>query len=923
MKPVWTAGLLAIAMGFLGTTAADHAGVRYDEVTPEVGVSFRLAGELHSSEENTWPAFPEVNGGGVCLADFDGDGLHDLYFVNQQYNPNNPVGAGWASKLDPTNRMFVNRGDGTFEDVTRSAGVESRRFGYACSAADYDGDGDSDLFVSNFGQSILYRNEGALAFRDVTAAAGMRKDCGAWPCNSLSSAWADYDLDGDLDLFVGNYVNTNLTDVLRGPSMHVAQLNWLYRNNADGTFTDVAPSAGVAGRATDRGGSKSMAVAWFDADLDGDLDLYVCNDAEPNEFYVNDGDGTFTDRSVEGHVADNRASMGIGTGDYDGDGYPDLFFTHYSGQTNGFYRNKGDLTFEDRSGEDDHANSFDLVSWGTAFADVDRDGAVDIVVMNGHTEWAVTDYAQKPQVFLNLPNGKPGADAWDRNWTEVTRHAGPGMNERRVNRGAAFGDYDYDGDTDVALVQNNNETGEVLRASGVSNRYLNVLLHQSGLNPNAIGARVVVEATGLLRQTREVQAGASYLSQNALTAEFGLGTVTSADRVTVHWPGGATTVLTNVPANLTILVNRGTGAYVTDPVTPLTRLVVSGLAGANGWWKSPVTATIAAADRGAPAPSGVVRTDFADGDGPWQTYDGRSFAFGEGTGRLYARSEDAAGNLEPRRYLPVRVDLTPPSARHDLAGTPGDNGWYVSANVTVSLVGADAGSGLDRLVYRLDGGAWTTYAAPFLVSDDAAHVLEYQAIDVAGNAGLVERALVKLDHTAPSLTITSPDVGNVYVGARRIADFITGPAYVIATPVPLVGVGGFVFPAAADATDATSGIARVDFVVDLRVIASDREGPAYGFPWDTRAHATGAHLFDAVARDAAGNEKSHRVRVVLLSGTVEGSDATVRAGPAMYLGAGPVGESGEEVAIPPDRSGPSDAVRRRPRRVRGRRGAHR
>ncbi len=900
------AAVLIPAAAFLataGVAVAAHAGVWYEDATVAVGVDVRIAGELHSPEENFWPAFPEIMGSGACLADFNGDALPDLYVVNQDFNANNVHVGAWAAKVDPRSKLYVNNGDGTLRDASLGSGADLKGFGYGCSAADYDGDSDLDLLVTGFGVLALLANDGDATFTDVTRASGVGpRSCGPAACMSTSSAWADYDGDGDLDAFVANYLDTNLTDNRRGPLNHLAQLNWLFRNGGDGTFLEVAKDLGVAGRRLDRNGSKSLGVTWFDAERDGDFDLYVLNDEEPNEYYENRGDGTFVDRSDASRLADRRGSMGIATQDYDGDGFQDLFFSHYADEHNGFYRNLHNGTFEDRSGEDDLFNSFDTVGWGTAFVDADRDMDLDILLVNGHTEWALEDYNQTAQVYLSLPNGSPGAASWDRNWTDFTRHAGPGVTERRVARGAAFGDFDLDGDTDWVIVPNANQSVEFLRASRVTNNYLNVLLRQPGMNVHGIGAEVVVEAGGATERLF-VQAGASYLSQNAMAAEFGLARHPTAESVTVRWPDGVTTVVTGVPVNRTIRIDRATGTYVTDPIAPRTRAVIAGEPGARGWWHSPVTVALAAADQGAPTPSGLVSTEFALEGGAWQPYDGRTFAFGEGTHRIFGRSADAAGNVEPRRTFRVLVDLTAPTASHALAGVAGENGWFVSANVTVALAGSDAASGIAEIAYRLDGGAWTTYAGPFKISSDGAHALDYQAFDVAGNAGAIERATVKLDHTAPDVTITSPDIGNVYLGARRVADLVTGPAYVVATP-GVFGLGGSTFPARAAASDAASGVARVVFAMNFRPVHTDDAGPDWTWSWDTRPYPGGAYLMNATAFDAAGNAKAHGLRVVLVSGTPEGAAATATGGPSRYLGVGPVDDAGDDAALLP-RHGPS------------------
>ena len=240
------------AIALLGQPAA--AG--YTDVAHALGVDVKMAGEVHDASQPEWPAFPEIIGGGACWADFDGDGSDDLYVVNQAYNPQSPFVGAWAAAEDPHSHLFLNDGQGGFVDVSAASGADGRGFGYGCSAADYDGDGHTDLFVTGFGVSKLYHNLGNVRFEEVGAQAGIPQEgaCGEYACMSTGSAWGDYDLDGDLDLYVSNYVETTLTDHMRGPSNHVAQANWLLRNEGDGTFTEVGQDAGVAGQATDTNG---------------------------------------------------------------------------------------------------------------------------------------------------------------------------------------------------------------------------------------------------------------------------------------------------------------------------------------------------------------------------------------------------------------------------------------------------------------------------------------------------------------------------------------------------------------------------------------------------------------------------------------------------------------------------------------------
>lgn len=885
------ASLVAVAQGAV-------AWVQYDEVAASVGVPFRHAGEVHPPTADDplhlWPAFPEQVSPGACWADFDGDGYQDLYLVDAQFNPENPGAGDWADALDPMGRLYINAGDGTFADRTAASGVEARRFGNGCSAADYDGDGDMDLFVSVFGDdrwggNLLYRNDGDNRFTEVGAAAGveMLNQCGDSPCWGTSSAWADYDLDGDLDLYAANFVESSLTDSLRGPSLHKGQKNFLFRNNANGTFTNVADDAGVAGNNADEHGSKTHGVVWFDCELDGDLDLFVANDLREANFYINHGDGTFTEEAADRGVDDHRANMGVAAADYDNDGYPDLFITHFAGEQAGFYRNLQDCTFEDRSGEDELVGASDKVGWGTHFVDLDRDMDLDLFVVNGDIQPRDDNrYPLPSAIYRQDPNLKPGVPAADKNWTDQSQDSGPGIQEVRVSRGLAMADYDFDGDVDAAVGANANETALFLRASGVTNHWLLLELRQPGMNRHAVGARVILEAGGVT-QYREVQAGSSYLSQNALALDFGLGSHIKADRVTIQWPGGGTTLVTDLAADQAVRIDRATGAVLADFLSPLTTVTIAGTPGSNGWWVSDVTATLSAVDRGVSVVSGLAATEFAIDGGPWTPYAaGQTFAFFEGDHRLDARSRDAAGNVEPRRTQPVRVDFTPPTlVPPQLDGTLGDNGWWRSENVTVRLDPQDALSGVDEIRFRVDGANWSTYAGPFNVTGDGVHALEHFARDRAGNQAPGLTTEILIDHTPPNTTLLTPAEGGIYVGAQSVATLPDQVTLIVSSPTA-AGVGGWEFPVRAFARDATSGMSHIEFRLNDTLMAQDNVFP-FVWKWDTRTAPSGGFNLDAVGFDRAGNPSKDGLDVVLVSGTPEGVLVTLLQGPSL----GPLLES--------------------------------
>ncbi len=862
----WVAVLILVGIPTsLMVEAEDNLHIQFREASSEVGFSFSLAGEQNGGVGalDPWPAFPEIMGSGACWFDYDQDGYEDLYLVNQHYNNDNLYAMGMNEEHDPRNKLYRNMGDGTFKDVTEGSGVDSPAWGYGCTAADYDDDGDLDLMVTNFGDSELFRNDGGGKFTDVTAQSGINppEGCGESTCMSITSAWADYDGDGDLDVFIGNYVESSTTDTHRGPELHFSQKNFLMRNDG-GIFTNVAPAAGVDGRRSgddwgDETGSKALGAVWFDADLDGDLDLYVANDLSFNEFYVNNGNGTFDDHSVSSGLDDNRTSMGVATGDYDQDGYPDVFFTHYSHHEHGFYRNNGDLTFEDRSGEDGLANTDELVGWGTAFLDLDRDGDLDLFAVFGHTEPQLT-YRQPSKVYLNEPgDGTPG----DRLWVDATADSGDGPNLEATSRGAAFADYDLDGDTDIVIINQGNQESHFLVGEGVGNNWLSILLRQPAPNVHAIGARVIVEVQGQA-QTLELQAGSSYESQNSQRLDFGLGRAPAADKITVHWPGGGVTEILDVAANQAIRI-LSDGTYVTDTLAPLTTPVLEGLHGDEGWWQTDVDVVLETVDRNVGTPSGVALAEYSLDGGPWTAYTGPVAITEEGTHTLRYKSIDNAGNREPMGSLSLTIDNVLPEASHTLEGTPGLRGWWVGETVSVIVSASDSLSGVDFTRYRIDGGAWQTYAGPIEIEDDGVFVVEYQAVDRAGNEGEVSRLEIAHDGTNPFARLQEPTRGKLYAG-DMVLPWLAEEAAVVAGPAGQVIEG--IYPVEAIATDATSGVERVEFRVNGRVQVVDYEAP-YTFHWDASDVGPQRVLVSARAFDYAGNELQNGVMVRVLGGT--------------------------------------------------------
>ena len=508
----------------------------FTDQTQQAGIHFK---HINGASEQKY--LPETMGSGGLFFDYDNDGHLDIYLVNSgdlsgQPQPYRPP--------DHTNVLYRNKGDGTFVDATAAAGLQQNQgYGMGCLAADYDNDGDADLYLTNFGKNQLYRNNGDGTFADFTARAGVGD--GNW---SVSASFGDFDLDGHLDLYVANYLDYQLetshacflegVHIYCGPHEYPGVRDTLYRNNGDGTFTDVTTRAGVHNT------GKGLGVLFTDYNNDGYPDIFVANDAVPDFLYRNNRDGTFTEVAITAGIAYNSegratASMGIASGDYDNNGVSDLFITNFSLEVNSLFQNNDDgfytmTTFE--AGLAD--SSFSQLGFGTQFLDADNDGTVDLFVANGHVWDNVSNitpslsYKQKSQIFKNTGDGQ---------FKDASETAGLFFKRPIVGRGVAIGDYNNNGATDI-LVTRCGEAPVLLRNDSETHNYVKIQLVGTESNRDGIGAKVWVQ-TNETTQFREATCGGSYASGSEPMLHFGIGTHETIQSIKVQWQSKHTQTL--------------------------------------------------------------------------------------------------------------------------------------------------------------------------------------------------------------------------------------------------------------------------------------------------------------------------------------------------------------------------------------------
>jgi len=551
--------------GAKATKCAGRPVPQLEDVTAAAGITFK-----HTSD----PAkryIVESMSGGVVLIDYDRDGWPDIYFTNA---PTVDMAVRGEKSLGI---LYHNNRDGTFTDVTAKAGLSTRCFAMGGAVGDIDNDGWPDLYVTCLGGNILYRNNGNGTFTDITAKAGVAD--GRW---STGAAFGDYDGDGFVDLMVTNYVDFHLNDlpgfgsapfckyrgidVQCGPRGLRGAGDALFHNNGDGTFTDVSKLAGV----DDPNGYYGLGVLWADFNNTGRPDIYVANDSTPKFLYKNVGGGKFKEIGLESGTAvsddgSEQASMGLAIGDYNHTGRPSIYVTNFSDENDLLYRNEGDWDFKEVSYAAGVAlPSLPFVKWGTAFVDLDNDGWLDLMAVNGHVYPQVDSlpsgagYREPKVLQLNQKDGT---------FCDASDQAGKAMTEKRVSRGLAVGDLFNDGNMD-AVVGDIDGAPMLLRNHGVPGRHF-VSFELTGTKSNrlALNARITLNAGGMT-QTDEVHSGGSYLSQNDLRLHFGLGTATKIDKVEIHWPSGKTEVLTNLAADQYYSVVEGQGVVPADQARP-------------------------------------------------------------------------------------------------------------------------------------------------------------------------------------------------------------------------------------------------------------------------------------------------------------------------------------------------------------------
>lgn len=548
---------------------SEDPGVTFVNVGQEAGLNVKtIFGGEHKNKY-----LLETTGCGVAFYDYDNDGWLDIFLVNGSRLE------GFAAGQEPSSHLFKNNRDGTFTDVTAKAGLIHSGWGQGVCIGDYDNDGFEDLFVTYYGKNVLYHNNGDGTFTDVSEKAGVGGKKTRW---GTGCAFVDYDRDGRLDLFVANYIDMDLATAPvpeSGPCLYKSVMvacgppglnggkNILYHNNGDGTFTDVSEMSGI----TQANGTYGLGVLTGDFDNDGWPDIYVANDSTPSALYQNKKNGKFEDIAIEAGCALSadgkpQAGMGVSAADYDLDGNLDILKTNFAGDTPSLYRNRGGANFEDTTFTAGLGMYTQYLGWGCGFFDFDNDGWPDILIGNGHVYPEVEQlrteagYAQRKLLYRNLRNGR---------FEDISMKVGPGISTPSASRGCAFGDFDNDGDIDV-VVNTVNDVPQLLRCdSMLNNNWIKVRTIGTKSNRSGIGARLkcvthVAGETKPHEQIDEVRSGGSYISQNDLRIHFGLGNAEKVDLLEIRWPSGQVDAVKDLKANQLVYVREGEGVVRTQ-----------------------------------------------------------------------------------------------------------------------------------------------------------------------------------------------------------------------------------------------------------------------------------------------------------------------------------------------------------------------
>ncbi len=536
--------LAAVALALFGTNPA--ASIRFTDVTAQAGIRF-----IHNAAKSGKKYLPETMGSGCAFFDADGDGWLDILLIN---------GKDWTGGRKTTAALYRNNQKGGFTDITAGSGLDLSIFGIGVAIADYDNDGREDVYITALEGDHLFHNEGGGKFRDVTAASGIHN-----ASFGTSAAWFDFDRDGKADLFVANYVQwTQKGDIrcsLDGsmksyctPESYKGNSSKLYRNLGGGRFEDVTQKAGV-GDPT----SKSLGITVLDYNNDGWPDLFVSNDTQPNKLYRNNHNGTFTEEAVAAGVAFGedgvaRGAMGTDSSDYDRSGRAHLLVGNFSNQMIGLYHNEGNNLFVDEAPRSSVGRSSLLtLAFGVFFFDYDLDGHPDIFAANGHIDEDIgrvqpkIQFRESPLLFRNLGQSK---------FENVSSRVGSEIQRPIVARGAAYGDFDRDGDLDLLISTNNGPAYLYRNDGGNRNHWLRLKLTGTQSNRSALGAVAVIEsASG--KQTQTVHSGSSYCSQSDLALTFGLGSDETVKSIEIAWPSGHKDKMSNIKSNQSLTIKEG------------------------------------------------------------------------------------------------------------------------------------------------------------------------------------------------------------------------------------------------------------------------------------------------------------------------------------------------------------------------------